>query len=461
MIFTLPARMKYLWTILLCVLFLPSMAQQMRIEEFARDKKPLLGKAPFATDKQHALFDFYTNEKGFQFFIGDAAIPFTEGEGCITLTLPDRTEYLTVKHPEYGQLTWKIPGKELRKKKHYHAYLHTESLTKEYQQEKQWAVFTVNPAHAIVYVDSLIHPIQEGSLSLYLPIGTHSCRIESPFYQTWSDTIELNDSARFEKNVTLVPYYAYLTVETPFSDAQIWLDGKLIGTQKVATGRLTPGRYRLTISRMDWIYYDQFIEITNAERKVIDLHTVTMQPLRQAETQPGIGLILSGTTLATPDATLNTNGTDDHIPPTQSDSNQELSNIHITAIDAETEIWLNRERVGQGEWRGLLSPGFYAVSSKKDGLESRTRYFWVEEGTAAEWDLTSPMADYGLLNISCNELNATIFLNGVAVGTTPRVLQDLPVDRSYRVRLVKGRKTAETVVQLKGNDIVNVNLKLK
>ena len=71
------------------------------------------------------------------------------------------------------------------------------------------------------------------------------------------------------------------------------------------------------------------------------------------------------------------------------------------------------------------------------------------------------MADYGLLNISCNEVDATIFLNGVAVGTTPRVLQDLPVDRYYRVRLVKGRKTAETVVQLKGNDIVNVNLKLK
>lgn len=74
MIFTLPARMKYLWTILLCVLFFPSMAQQMRIEEFARDKKPLLGKAPFATDKQHALFDFYTNEKGFQFL--SVMLPF-------------------------------------------------------------------------------------------------------------------------------------------------------------------------------------------------------------------------------------------------------------------------------------------------------------------------------------------------------------------------------------------------
>ena len=453
--------MKYLWAIILGVIFLPLNAQRMRIEDFARYKKPFLRKATFTTDKQSALLDLYTNEKGFQFFVGEVAVPVAEAEGFVTLTLPNHTAFLTIKHPTYGQIAWKVPNKELKKRKHYHAYLHTESLDKEFQQEKQWVLLHIQPEHAIVFIDSTFHSIQDGHLLLYLPIGRHSCRIESPFYQTWSDTIELSDSARFGKNVTLVPYYAYLTVETPFSDAQIWLDGKLIGTQKVETGRLSPGRYRLTISRMDWIYYDQFIEITNAERKVIDLHTVTMQPLRQAETQPGIGLIWSGTTLATPDATLNTNGTDDHITYTRSDSNQKLSNIHITAIDAETEIWLNRERVGHGGWQGLLSPGFYAVSSKKDGLESRTRYFWVEEGTAAEWDLTSPMADYGLLNISCNEVDATIFLNGIAVGTTPRVLKDLPVDRSYRVRLVKGRKTAETVVQLKGNDIVNVNLKLK
>ena len=43
----------------------------------------------------------------------------------------------------------------------------------EYQQEKQWAVFSVNPAHAIVYVDSLIHPIQEEVyLSIYPSANT-------------------------------------------------------------------------------------------------------------------------------------------------------------------------------------------------------------------------------------------------------------------------------------------------
>ena len=148
-----------------------------------------------------------------------------------------------------------------------------------------------------------------------------------------------------------------------------------------------------------------------------------------------------------------------------SDGLQEQSgqwaDVHITAFDADTEIWLNRERVGQGEWRGNLAPGFYAVSSRKEGLDSRTDFFWVDAGKSVELNLISPLADYGLLNVSCDEVDATVFLNGLAIGSAPCVLRNLPVGRTYRVRLVKGRKAAETLVRLRGNDIVNVKLKLK
>ena len=132
-----------------------------------------------------------------------------------------------------------------------------------------------------------------------------------------------------------------------------------------------------------------------------------------------------------------------------------------TYILPHTEIWLNREQVGQGEWRGKLAPGFYAVSSKKEGLDSRTDFFWVDAGKSVELNLISPLADYGLLNVSCDEVDAAVFLNGLAAGFAPCVLRNLPVDRTYRLRLVKGRKAAETLVRLKGNDIVNVKLKLK
>lgn len=427
----------------------PVMAQRMHVEDFGRYKKPFLHKASFTTDKRQALLDFFTNEKGFQFFVEDAPVAATEGEGMVTLALPHRTGSLIIKHPVYGQLAWKVPNGVLKKKKHYHAYLHTESLEKEFRQQKQWALISTVPERAIVYVDTVIHPLLDGNLSLYLPLGRHVCRIESPFYQTLNDTIELTDIVRFEKRYVLQPFYAYLTVETDWPDARICLDGDSLGLQRVETSRLMPGRYRLTVNQGDSLYYEQWLELANAERKVVDLHGIELRPFPQL----GQSIKMSGF----PDEVLADSMASDGL---QEQSGQ-WTDVHITAFDADTEIWLNRERVGQGEWRGNLAPGFYAVSSRKEGLDSRTDFFWVDAGKSVELNLISPLADYGLLNVSCDEVDATVFLNGLAIGSAPCVLRNLPVGRTYRVRLVKGRKAAETLVRLRGNDIVNVKLKLK
>ena len=427
----------------------PVMAQRMHVEDFGRYKKPFLHKASFTTDKRQALLDFFTNEKGFQFFVEDAPVAATEGEGMVTLALPHRTGSLIIKHPVYGQLAWKVPNGVLKKKKHYHAYLHTESLEKEFRQQKQWALISTVPERAIVYVDTVIHPLLDGNLSLYLPLGRHVCRIESPFYQTLNDTIELTDIVRFEKRYVLQPFYAYLTVETDWPDARICLDGDSLGLQRVETSRLMPGRYRLTVNQGDSLYYEQWLELANAERKVVDLHGIELRPFPQL----GQSIEMSGF----PDEVLADSMASDGL---QEQSGQ-WADVHITAFDADTEIWLNRERVGQGEWRGNLAPGFYAVSSRKEGLDSPTDFFWVDAGKSVELNLISPLADYGLLNVSCDEVDATVFLNGLAIGSAPCVLRNLPVGRTYRVRLVKGRKAAETLVRLRGNDIVNVKLKLK
>ena len=427
----------------------PVMAQRMHVEDFGRYKKPFLHKASFTTDKRQALLDFFTIEKGFQFFVEDAPVAATEGEGMVTLALPHRTGSLIIKHPVYGQLAWKVPNGVLKKKKHYHAYLHTESLEKEFRQQKQWALISTVPERAIVYVDTVIHPLLDGNLSLYLPLGRHVCRIESPFYQTLNDTIELTDIVRFEKRYVLQPFYAYLTVETDWPDARICLDGDSLGLQRVETSRLMPGRYRLTVNQGDSLYYEQWLELANAERKVVDLHGIELRPFPQL----GQSIEMSGF----PDEVLADSMASDGL---QEQSGQ-WADVHITAFDADTEIWLYRERVGQGEWRGNLAPGFYAVSSRKEGLDSRTDFFWVDAGKSVELNLISPLADYGLLNVSCDEVDATVFLNGLAIGSAPCVLRNLPVGRTYRVRLVKGRKAAETLVRLRGNDIVNVKLKLK
>lgn len=71
----------------------PVMAQRMHVEDFGRYKKPFLHKASFTTDKRQALLDFFTNEKGFQFFVEDAPVAATEGEEwlpwhCLTVQVP-------------------------------------------------------------------------------------------------------------------------------------------------------------------------------------------------------------------------------------------------------------------------------------------------------------------------------------------------------------------------------------
>lgn len=450
--------MRFLEFILMVVLAWPLAAQQMRVEDFARYKHPFWRKATYVTDKEQALLDFFTSEKGFQFFVGETAVTAVEGEGFVTLALPHRTTFVTIKHPSYGQVAWKIPGKGLKRKKRYRAYLYTESVEKEYRQEKQWAVFAFEPKQAIFYLDSLIYPVQEGELALYLPVGKHVCRVESPFYQSISDTIELADSARLEKRFVLTAYYAYLTVETAFPDATILLDNKSIGKGRAETGRLCPGRYRVTVSREDGVYYDQMLVLGNAERKVIDLRKIASRPQPKADVKP--------VEMVEPALAMEDSAALPDMRMVVSEASSDLVRmdsafVSLQAFDEETGIWLNRQWVGKGSWRGRLAPGFYAVSSQKEELDSRTVYFWVEAGEVIELNLATPLVDYGALNVSCDEINAMIFLNGVEVGHSPRVLTRLPVDRTYRLRLVKGKKEAEKVVYLKGNDILNVNLKLK
>ena len=222
-----------------------------------------------------------------------------------------------------------------------------------------------------------------------------------------------------------------------------------------------PGCYRLTVKQDNQPLYDQSIEIANAERKVIDLRNSTQAPFLASTPRPGRSVpenqteqnrTLPAARSISPKSLTATDSTA---------STQTLSRVHITAFDANTEIWLNRERVGKGEWQGELAPGFYAVSSQKDSLDSRTELFWVEAGKTVELNLASPLADYGMLNISCNEVNAEVFLNDMPAGFAPCVLRNLPIDRTYRIRLVKGKKVAEKTIHLRGNDIVNVSLNLK
>ena len=422
-------------------------AQQIRVDDFSRLKKPFLGTKTYQTDKQYALLDLYTQETGFEFLVGQQPIQAQEGDGFLTLSLPDKTRFFTIKHPEYGQLVWKIP-EELRKKKHYQAYLFTDSPDKEYKVEKQWAVFYIQPAHAMVTIDSTLYRTMNGVVQVYLPLGKHSFKVESPFYETQEDTLFLKENRRLERQVHLQPSYSFLTVNSHIPYAEIRLDGELIGIQEAQSKRLLPGTYLLTVQKDSLLFYQEPIQLDMAERKSIDLKKIlhfTSGSTTDMASSIGDNQLPQGfqPSVVTP-------------PVPRPDS------LHIRAFDEETEIWVNRELVAQGSWKEKLPPGLHAVSTRKDGIESPTQYIRIGDGKGQRLKMVTPYAKYGRLNVSSNVVDAEVWLDGISVGKTPCILPPLSTYKKYTIKLTKeGYKEVKATVSLKDNDMQNLHLILK
>lgn len=443
------SRKVILATLSLILFLSPVGAQKMKVEMFKRVKKDLLNHTPLPVDKKQATLDLMTDETGFAIKAdGKTEVKVEAGEGKITLLAPHKTKFLVITHPDYGQMTWKVPKKGLRKKKHYQATLLTDKPGKEYKLSKQWVVFKVEPENAILHVDSNVVLLRDGTAQFILPIGKHAYRVEAPFHEEQADTLELADSAKLIKSVVLQSFFSYLTVRTPMPDGIIFVDGQPIGKGEATSGHLLAGDHHLLLVRGSTTYYDAHVNVARAEKKVVELASSDLQPmplkLRRSVVRADSALVQ------------------------KQDSTQTVlqalvkAPVTITAPDDSTEILINLESVAIGKWEGELEEGYYAVNTRKDGLMSDIVPLWVDDGLPKILDMSAPMANYGLLNIHSNVVGATIYINKIKVGMTPYVVTNLPASKPCKVRLTyAGYRDAEATVVPIGNDMVDVELKMK
>ena len=445
---------RLLVILLIAVLFLPCAAQKISIGQFKRVKFDLATRKFLPVDKKMATLDLKTDEKGFTFKAdGKTPIAAQEGDGQITLLAPHKTAYLLVEHPDYGQLMWKVPGKGLRKKKHYQAIMQTDKPGKEYKLSKQWVVFQVIPENAILQVDSTVALVRNGLAQFHLPLGKHGYHVEAPFYEELSDTVEVVDSAKIVVPVVLQSVYSYLTVKLPVLEGHIYVDGQPIGKGEATSGRLQPGDHQVLVTQNETCYVDTVVNLGIGEKRVLTLQAsdLWVRPLMARAVTPGI-------LKETADSTV----TDSTAMAANVPLDSLKAQVTITAPDEETQIWLNREPLAYGKWEGKLALGFYIVSTLKEGLESKPIFLYVDDTLPKVLDMSLPKASYGVLNIHSNVVGATIILNQVEVGITPCILENLPATVACRIVLKKeGYHDAKLTVMPVPNDMLDVELNMK
>ena len=442
---------RLLGILLIAILSLPCVAQKISIGQFKRVKFDFAKKKMYPVDKKMATLDLKTDEKGFTFKAdGKTEIAAQEGDGQITLLAPHKTAFILVKHPEYGQLIWKVPGKGLRKKKHYQAIMQTDKPGKEYKLSKQWVVFQVIPENAILQVDSTVALVRDGTAQFELPLGKHGYHAEAPFYEELSDSVEVVDSAKLVVPVVLQSVYSYLTVKLPIAEGLIFIDSEPIGKGEATSGHLQPGDHHLIVMQEETCFADTVINMGVGEKKVLALKTSDLRarPLMARAINPQ------------PIEEVKDSTVTDSLAAVPQDSLKAL--VTITAPDEETQIWLNREPLAYGKWEGQLGIGFYSVSTLKEGLESKPIFLWVDDTLPKVVDLSLPKASYGVLNIHSNVVGATILINRMEVGVTPCILENLPATVACKILLKKkGYRDAAITVMPVPNDMLNVEINMK
>lgn len=236
-------------------------------------------------------------------FEGNVIPPVEYKTGEYWVYLTHGTYRLWVKHPDYLPLEVNFRNYGIQRVESKQTYILTlvkpdNSTGGVVDDGMRYLVLQVNPQNAIVYVDDKIQVAQGGTVSVLLPRGQHTYRVESPGYMAKTGTVDIvNDKVTVD--VGLESSLAQLTVSCPTSGAQIYVNEALKGTSPW-TGTLAEGNYQIEARREG--YRPQRQSITLGER---DNQTITL---------PGLAAITGA--------------------------------LNVNYLPANSEVWLDGERLG-------------------------------------------------------------------------------------------------------------------
>ncbi len=121
-------------------------------------------------------------------------------------------------------------------------------------------------------------------------------------------------------------------------------------------------------------------------------------------------------------------------------------------VDADAEIWVNNEKKGTRAWTGSLGKGTYKIECKQESHETTTTTQPItDDMNGRTITLPVPKPVYGSLNVESTPNFAKLYIDGKAMGETPKYIAEILIGQ-HEIKLTKEgyQDYTETVTITKG-----------
>lgn len=215
-----------------------------------------------------ALIRIVTTVKDLMFEPDALGITARENKpGEIWLYVPRGARRISIMHDKYGVLRNYFYPDIIDKSTVYEMEVRVNDGTSHepVDTNTQLLVMRPDPADATIYIDDEKVPTEKGLFTATMKKGSHTYRVEAPMYASEAGVVDLGSEQKI-MSVTLKPKFGYLEVfSLPEQDANVYIDGTLVGQTPYKSDRMPIRSYKLRIEKDLFFPIDTVVNISAGE----------------------------------------------------------------------------------------------------------------------------------------------------------------------------------------------------
>ena len=233
--------------------------------------------------------------------------------------------------------------------------------------------------------------ISDGEFVMRLDYGEYYYKAENELYETAEGTLAVDDNSEV-RTIEMTPAYSYLDIETVPGGAEVFVDGKSVGTSPVSLpDKMKRGSVSIRVQKE--MYYTEEMTFDISGDALRHTATVTLSP--------------------------------------------QFGTVECRCEDPEAELWIDNQKVGTGTWTGQLSSlSSHYLEARRKGHMSRSLNFDIVEGGTVTQTIGSPEPLYGSIEVLSEPSGAVVKVDGKQVGTTPFILNEVLIE-DHRIEVSK------------------------